>query len=137
MVEDINIKLFSPTLNFAASGKIGPMGANAKYDLFFDADTQNLDMLTEFYGFDLPKNFESSATGRLVGGKHDLYLDGLAIRLRSKKTLLQVTGSIGPLGKSAIFKMPFDARTNELLELLEFFGVDSLIAAEVLSLIHI
>ena len=131
MVEDINIKLFSPTLNFAASGKIGPMGANTKYDLFFDADTQNLDMLTEFYGFDLPKNFESSATGRLVGGKHDLYLDGLAIGLRSKKTLLQVTGSIGPLGKSAIFKMPFDARTNELSELLEFFGVDSLIAAEV------
>ena len=131
MVEDINIKLFSPTLSFSASGKIGPMGENAQYDLFFDADTKNLGMLTEFYGFDLPKNFESIATGRLVGGKHDLYLDGLAVGLRSKKTLLQATGSIGPLGKSAVFKMPFEARTTELSQLLEFFGVDSPISAEV------
>lgn len=133
MVEDINIKLSSPTLNLAASGKIGPMGENAQYDLSFDADTKNLGLLTELYGFNLPQKFESSAIGHLVGGKQDLYLDGLAIELRSKKTSLRATGSIGPIGKSAIFKMPFETRTNELSQLLEFFGFDNPVSAEVFA----
>ena len=131
MVEDIHIELFSPSLNFTAAGKIGPVGKNAKYDLSFDTDTKNLGMLTEFFEFNLPQNFGSSATGRLVGGKNDLYLNGLAIELRSKKTLVQATGSIGPLGKSAMFKMPFEVRTTELSQLLAFIGFDSPISAVV------
>ena len=123
-IRDIDLQLASHSLTLNADGEIGPMGPEAQFNMPFTVDARNLAALAKPLGLTVPEGFTGQAQARLFGERKDLNVSEIKLAVASDIVTIRAGGTIGPLGKSAVFNMPISVESGDLMALAGAFGFD-------------
>ena len=127
-VRDIDLELESSSMTLKAGGTIGPIGPEAQFNMPFEINTRDLTALVKPLGVTVPAGLTGQAQARLVGERKDLNVSEIKLAVASDIVAINAGGNaggtIGPLGESAVFKLPISAESTDLIALAGAFGFD-------------
>ena len=127
-VSEIELQLESGSMTLNADGEIGPIGPRAQFNMPFEIDARDLAALAQPLGLPIPEGFTGQAQARLVGERKDLNVSEIKLAVASDIVAVNGGGNdggtIGPLGKTAIFNIPISAESDDLIALVGAFGFD-------------
>ena len=127
-IRDIDLELASDLVTLKADGTIGLIGPEAHFNMPFEIDARDLAALAQPLGLTVPEGFTGQAQARLVGERKDLNVSEIKLEVASDIVAVNGGGNdggtIGPLGKSAIFNIPISAESDDLIALVGTFGFD-------------
>ncbi|MBT5980272.1 MAG: AsmA family protein, partial [Acidiferrobacteraceae bacterium] len=124
-VTEIDLKLNADSVSLKATGTIGPLakGKQAQFKLPFSASADDIAALAAPFGLKLPLSAKGEVNGVLTGQRRNLHVTEIDLKLNADPVSLKATGSIGPLGKQAQFKLPFSASADDIAALAAPFGL--------------
>jgi len=127
-IRDIDLELASHSVTLKADGTIGPIGPEVQFDMPFEINTRDLTALVKPLGVTVPAGLTGQAQARLVGERKDLTVSEIKLAVASDIVAINAGGNaggtIGPLGKSAVFNVPISAESTDLIALAGAFGFD-------------
>jgi hypothetical protein len=123
-LRDIDLELASHSVTLKADGTIGPIGPETQFNMPLTIDARNLAALAQPLGLTVPEGFTGQAQARLVGERKDLNVSEIKLAVASDIVTISAGGTIGPLGKSAVFNMPISVESGDLMALAGAFGFD-------------
>ena len=123
-IRDIDLELASDLVTLKADGTIGQIGPEAHFNMPFEIDARDLAALAQPLGLTVPEGFTGQAQARLVGERKDLNVSEIKLAVASDIVTISAGGTIGPLGKSAVFNMPISVESGDLMALAGAFGFD-------------
>ncbi|MBT5886399.1 MAG: AsmA family protein [Acidiferrobacteraceae bacterium] len=124
-IDDVVVKAEGEYGRGEATGRVEQLGASGGPWVEFatQATTNSLGPFLKAYGLDLPYVGRASASARVSGRPGDTHVTEIDLKLNADSVSLKATGSIGPLGKQAQFKLPFSASADDIAALAAPFGL--------------
>jgi len=132
-VSEIELQLESGSMTLNAHGEIGPIGPRAQFNIPFkitNITTDDLAVLANRFGYGdtVPVGLQGQVDAVLIGMRGDLHIRDIDLELASDIVTVNGGGNdggtIGPLGKTAIFNIPISAESDDLIALVGAFGFD-------------
>ena len=124
-IDDVVVKAEGEYGRGEATGRVEQLGASGGPWVEFatQATTNSLGPFLKAYGLDLPYVGRASASARVSGRPGDTHVTEIDLNINADPVSLKATGSIGPLGKQAQFKLPFSASADDIAALAAPFGL--------------
>jgi len=124
-LDEIVFEASGAILKVSGTGRMEHIGSKEGLwlDLETKAETSSLARFTDAYGLIVPIDGSASASARVWGGRGQVRVDDIDAEVIAQSASLRAGGSIGPLGPSAEFDLPFEGATTSLKALLGGFAV--------------